>query len=192
MKFPPKSYPLRSGEEIVLRSAELEDAENLIAAVKGYFQTTKYFLLTTDEFDPTPESEREWINGFIENPDSLLLLAIYKGSIIGNIDLTASPRKKLQHTALIGMGISEEWRNKGLGTVLMKEAIDCATEKSKLEILWLQVFETNAAARSLYRNLGFTEEGRQHNFFKNADGSYTDNILMARPVLKTENITEPA
>jgi RimJ/RimL family protein N-acetyltransferase len=186
MKYPPTSHSLTSGEVITIRTAQPEDSENLIEAVKAYFRTTDFFLMTPAEFNPTLEMETAWIRDFKDNPDSLLLLATQNGKIIGNIDLTANPRKKLQHTALIGMGILGEWRNKGVGTVLMQEAISWATFKSKLEILWLQVFATNEAAIKLYRKMGFLEEGRQTNFFKNENGTYTDNIIMSRPLQKPD------
>jgi RimJ/RimL family protein N-acetyltransferase len=44
------------------------------------------------------------------------------------------------------------------------------------------VFAHNARAVALYRKFGFEEEGRRLREYRFADGSWRDDILMARPV----------
>ncbi|MNY39328.1 Spermidine N(1)-acetyltransferase [compost metagenome] len=71
----------------------------------------------------------------------------------------------------------KEWQSVGLGTALLEAAIDWARTASELEILFLQVYAENEAGLSLYRKMGFVENGRIPNFFKQ-NGRYHDEITM--------------
>lgn len=174
------SHILKSGEEILIREARVEDAPKLIALTKGYIEGTDTIPLYEDEFDPTLEYEEKWINNFIRQNNSLLLLAEFNGELIGNIDLSGNQRRKLYHTAMIGMGISEKWRSKGVGTVLMDAAIKWAEKNPYLDILWLQVYDTNIAGITLYKKMGFEITGQQEGMFREKDGSEVDSLMMTK------------
>jgi len=180
--FTPRHITLKNKEQVTIRAAVPEDAAALIGAISAYVRDSPSLLLTPEEFKPGLEQEQEWIRSFAASGNSLLLVALWKEQIIGNIDLTGSPRKKLQHTAVVGMGMLKEWRNQGLGTALLQAAIDWAIAHPVLEQLWLQVFHDNAAAIALYSRCGFRIQGRQTGFIRTAAGSYADNIIMGRSV----------
>ena len=107
------------------------------------------------------------------------MIAEVDGVFVGNIDLTGSKRSKMDHTGMLGMGISELWRNQGLGKVLIQSVIDWATENSKIQIIWLDVYATNEIAYSLYQKMGFELSGTINGFFREGD-SYIDKIQMYR------------
>jgi len=108
MKFESKQITLKNSKTVVIRQAELSDAENLLNCIKTYIPTSNYIPKLESEFKLTINQEKEWINSFIINNNSLLLVAEYEGKIIGNIDLTGSHRKIMEHTAVIGMGMLQE------------------------------------------------------------------------------------
>jgi len=75
------------------------------------------------------------------------------------------------------MGVAAEHRGRGLGERLMRACIESARRQG-LEKLELEVFASNAAARGLYRKMGFVEEGclrRKRKF----EGAYDDLVCMA-------------
>lgn len=178
MKFDPITVKLKNGKEIVIRQCLVEDAENLLTTVRTYMNDSKFYALTKEEFTITIPQEEKWIQSFIDNTNSLLLVAVYENKIIGNLDLTAHNRMKLNHTAIIGMSLLEEWRGFGLGFELLNAVINWSKNKSKLTRLWLQVFGDNTNAIALYKKVGFIEEGRQKNFIKTEDGGFDDNVIM--------------
>ncbi len=178
MSFIPLEVVLKNNARVQIRAAEPDDATLLIQAIQTYITDSDYLLLTEGEFHPTVEQERSWIRSFEQSTNSILLIAMHENKIIGNIDLTGSPRKRLQHTAVVGMGMLKEWRNTGLGNALLTTAIKWAIENPVLEHLWLQVFHNNEAGLALYRKCGFKEQGRQKDFIKKEDGEYADNIIM--------------
>ena len=162
-------------------AAEIDDAERLLNCIKTYVPQSAYIPKLEQEIKLTIEQEKEWINSFLTNENSLLLVAEYNDEIIGNIDLTGSRRKIMEHTAVIGMGMLKEWKNTGLGTALLKFGIEWAKENTILELLWLQVYTDNELGLGLYRKMGFEENGIMRNFFKQ-DGEYFDNLTMTMNV----------
>ncbi len=182
LKYPNKTFRLKNNEKVTIRMCTESDAENLISTIKEYLADSEYIPLSSEEFDPTLEQEKEQIKNFIRNDNSLLLIALDReGNLIGNIDLTGSQRKITRHTGMIGMGILKSWRNTGLGSLLIAEMIAWAEQNPILELVWLEVYEENHSALRIYTRAGFEENGRQSRFFKR-DSDYSNKITMVRGV----------
>jgi RimJ/RimL family protein N-acetyltransferase len=164
MKFSSQKVTLKNGKTVLLRMCDESDAQNLINTIKTYVANSEYIPLHVHEFTPTLEEEIEWISKFIYQDNSLLIIAVYEGQIIGNIDLSGRQREIMQHTGEIGMGMLKEWRNTGLGTALLIALIDWAKENPILEKLCLGVYSENKAGLALYTKLCFTVDGRRNTF----------------------------
>lgn len=180
-KFNTKILELKNQKTVTIRQAEIDDAEKLLNCIKTYVPQSDYIPKLEQEIKLTIEQEKDWINYFLTNENSLLLIAEFNNEIIGNIDLTGNRRKIMEHTALIGMGMLKEWTNTGLGSALLKLAIEWAKENPILELLWLQVYTDNELGLGLYRKMRFEENGIMKNFFKQ-DGKYFDNLTMTMNV----------
>lgn len=180
MKLKPKNHKIKTGENVLIREAQKADAEQFISFLLDNLNTSPYIPLYPDELTKSVEEEMEWIESYSKKENSIFLLAEHNGKVIGNIDLAAHTRQMLSHTAVIGMSVSEKFRNKGLGTLLMETAISWAEENPTLEILSLQVFGENHGGIALYKKMGFVETGRQPKFFKTRSGKYFDNVTMTK------------
>jgi ribosomal protein S18 acetylase RimI-like enzyme len=77
----------------------------------------------------------------------------------------------------IGMHIARPWQACGVGSALLNTAIEWAREQG-LHKLSLNVFSHNEAAIALYRNFGFSEEGRRIQQYRRASGELWDTIEM--------------
>jgi len=177
MKFQPKTYKLKTGSSIKLRIPQLEEAQKLGNLKRSYIKNTTTIPLELEEYPNDIEHESNLIAQYIKSPNSLLLVAEFDNELIGNIDLTGSKRSKMFHTAIIGMGIKEKWRNQGLGRILIESVIDWAKKYSAIELIWLEVYASNELGINLYNNTGFKVSGRIDDFFKEEDG-YKDKIQM--------------
>ncbi len=177
MKFNAREVLLKNNRSVIIRTARTSDAENLLNTARLYIADSEYIPKLAEEIKLTIEQEEEWINSYSENEDSLLLVAEYQGQIIGNIDLTSNRRKIMAHTAVIGMGILKEWRNTGLGTAMLTSIIEWAKQNKTLELIWLEVYTENTLGVSLYKKMGFKENGVVKGFFKQ-DGRYYDKLTM--------------
>jgi RimJ/RimL family protein N-acetyltransferase len=177
-KFVPIHRTLKDGRIVLIREAQPADAAALLTTVKTYLHDSAYIPLQPEEFQVSEEDERSWIESFLVRDNSLLLVAVHKGHLVGNIDVTGSTRRASRHTGVIGMGLLKEWRGNGLGTALLRSVVQWARHNPVLEKLWLQVYGANASGITIYRKAGFVECGVQKDFFKTPDGHYADNVTM--------------
>ena len=106
------------------------------------------------------------------------LTALWDGQVCGLANLYIQPFKKLAHTCLFAILVQKEYRSKGVGKWLMEELIQLARSKFHIEVLHLEVYESNPAKR-LYERLGFQEYGRQERFIKE-DKGYLAKIFMQK------------
>jgi len=179
-KITPKEYSLKNGEKLVIRTAVADDAQALLEHARTILAEDLYNITTVDEFKMTAEKEREWIQGHFDNPAHIVLVAEVNGSLIGLLHFENSSRKRLSHEGTLYMSVRPESRRKGICTALLQSLIAWAKENPVIEKLTLTVFATNQPAISLYKKMGFVEEGRRVQGIKMEDGRYVDEILMSR------------
>ena len=89
-KFTTEIIELKNNKLVTIRQATIEDAEKLLSCIKTYVPQSDYIPKLENEIKLTIEQEKEWINSFLTNENSLLLVAEYDNEIIGNIDLTGN------------------------------------------------------------------------------------------------------
>lgn len=173
---------LKNGTQVVIRQAKVTDAQNLLSTFKTYIPQSEFIPKLESEIKlRTLEQQEKWIRNLISAKNSILLVAEIDNEIVGNVDLTGSSRKVMEHTAVVGMGMLKDWRNTGLGTAMLTQAIRWAKENPVLELVWLQVYTDNVLGMSLYKKLGFVDNGVVKNFFK-TEGRYYDNLTMSLEV----------
>ena len=168
----------RDGRKYIIRQPNETDAAGIIHYSKILFASTDQVLTTPEEYAITIENEKIWINDFIKNSNSLLLVAEYESQIIGMLFFVPNSKKKNSHTGEFGVNVHPEFQGIGIGRKLIQMLIDWAKENSKIEKVTLSVFATNKKAIQLYRNLGFIEEGRLVKSIKQISGEYVDTLLM--------------
>ncbi len=181
MSFEDKLVALKSGKIVTIRACCVEDARDLLKLKLDYLRNTTTIPLENNEYVEDVTLEFELIKEYINSPNSILLVAEYENSLIGNIDLTGSKRKKMFHTGMIGMGIKDDWRNQGLGKILIEAVINWAKNDSPITLIWLDVYSSNELGVNLYKNTGFKISGTMKNFFKEASG-YKDKIQMYQEI----------
>jgi L-phenylalanine/L-methionine N-acetyltransferase len=87
---------------------------------------------------------------------------------------------KTRHSGHFGMAVPDDWQGKGVGTELLKAALDLADNWLGLTRLDLRAYVDNAAAIALYEKFGFEREGT-HGRFAFRGGEYVDAHVMACP-----------
>lgn len=107
------------------------------------------------------------------------LVACIEGDVIGSLGLDAITRPRRRHVGELGMAVRDDWQGRGVGSALLRAAIDLADNWLNLTRLELTVYTDNAAAIALYTKFGFTVEGT-HRAFAFRNGQYVDAHSMAR------------
>jgi putative acetyltransferase len=112
--------------------------------------------------------------------DAHILVAEVDGEVVGNLGLHYDHKsQRRRHVGSLGMAVRDDWQKKGVGTALMRAAIDLADNWINLQRLELTVFVDNAPAIALYGKFGFVIEGT-HRLYAFRDGAYVDAHTMAR------------
>lgn len=123
----------------------------------------------------------DYIKGLTEN-DHLLVAEVNENEVkktVGVIGLHVNRNPRLRHSASIGIMVHADYHGKGIGTALLKKAIDLADNWLMLLRLELTVFIENERAVKLYQSFGFQIEGvKKYAAIRN--GKYADEYLMAR------------
>lgn len=159
---------------ITIRRTEPSDYE----AVQHIFASHKAVWGTLQL--PFPSAD-QWRKRLAEPPAGLFgLVACAEKEVIGQLDLYTFPHKpRRRHVGQIGMAVRDDRQGQGIGTALMKAAIDLADKWLNLTRLELEVFVDNASAIRLYEKFSFSIEGTLVDFaFR--DGQYVDVYIMAR------------
>ena len=160
-------------DKLKIRFAEKSDAKYLIKWLSDP-EILKWFPMCNKfEID---DSVRIWMNYASYR---CVLTSVYDGKVCGNALIYLNTLKKISHTALFGIIVDKEYRDKGIGSSLLKELFKLAKERFKLEMLHLEVYTGNPAIK-LYERLGFQKYGVHKKFLKDLDGTYFDKILMQK------------
>ncbi len=158
---------------IEARAAEIADVEGLTRLYtyrNAYAQTLQLPFQSTEI----------WRKRLMTNDETQhTLVAIVSGELVGNLGLTRLVRPRRAHVGEIGMAVRDDWQGKGVGSALMRSAIDLADNWLGLRRLELRVHADNARAIALYRKFGFEVEGT-HRAYALRDGVYVDSLSMAR------------
>lgn len=176
--FVPRPIRLKSGETITLRNSHPDDALAFLAYAKRIMGEGFHSVTEPEEFNISEAQERAWIQGLLDNPSALMVVAEHQGQIIGEINFQALAQRRLQHTGNLAMSVHHAWRRKGIGLLLLQTLLDWASAHPHLEKVSLSVVATNDKAINLYRKLGFQMEGNRPREVKFGPGHYADVYLM--------------
>jgi ribosomal protein S18 acetylase RimI-like enzyme len=97
--------------------------------------------------------------------------------VVGHLFIQRERHPVTQHVATLGIAVAADYRSRGVGSALLKEAFGWARGVG-VEKIVLSVYPTNTGAVALYRKFGFVDEGRLARHSRKSYG-YEDEILMA-------------
>ena len=117
-------YILKNGEKLIIRTAEESDAQSLIDLMKSVDKETRFLARESDEFNLTLDQEREFIRNSVDNKNSHFLIGEINGRIVANCSVgLVMNKKRFLHRASMGISVSKEYWNKGIGKKMMLECI---------------------------------------------------------------------
>ena len=158
---------------IEIRQIRETDIESFREAVDVVARERKYLHLT--EAPPLATIE-QMIRRNIGRGSPLLVL-VDGEKVVGWCNIEPLGRAVQAHVGGVAMGILPDWRDRGLGTRLMRDAL-AAADAFGYRRIELSVYPSNPRAHALYRKLGFVEEGVKRRSVL-IDGVFYDEILMA-------------
>lgn len=169
------------GEQFILRAIEYKDLEMLKDMVNN--PNIEKFICGFSLPISTKQQE-EWIQSLSKNRNDIkLTIELDNGESIGMCSLNQIDWKNRYAGIGIKLIESEEVRDKGIGTKVLKSLIKYAFEELQLNRLEARIIEYNLASKRIFEKCGFKIEGMERNkIYKN--GEYHNVIIVG--LLKDE------
>lgn len=94
-------------------------------------------------------------------------------ALVGNLGI----ERQATGVATLGMQVADGWRGRGIGTALLRSAVDWARDHDAHKVQ-LEVWPHNRAAIALYERTGFVVEGRLARQYRRRSGELWDSLVM--------------
>jgi ribosomal protein S18 acetylase RimI-like enzyme len=172
------------GTDLRLRAPRWEDFDDLRENYYLCYEEREQGYpigITLFEERPSYAAEVEWFSGFLHRvlrEEVVAVVAEREGHVVGNCSVGPrgpGPGSEVAHVGDLGILVHRDHRGSGVGSALLKEAIERC--RGKFEVLTLDVFENNEGAKRLYRRFGFERCGRVPRAIRRR-GTYFDEEKM--------------
>ena len=94
----------------------------------------------------------------------------------GELAGAVASREVAGEAEILNLAVGAAWRRRGIGRRLMQMAVEEAISRG-VKRVFLEVRESNAGARAFYSGLGFAQEGRRREYYRNP---LEDALLLSR------------
>jgi GNAT superfamily N-acetyltransferase len=179
----PKRTKLQDGTEVVLRLMVQDDQRDLYEFFQRVPREERLFL-QDDVSDP--KTVRAWADGL--NYDRVVpLLALHDGKVVGDATLHRRQHGWTQHVGKVRLVVDPRYRQKGLGTLLVKELVEIA-KGLKLERLVVELMGSQQAALAAFRHLGFDRVAVLYQHVRDQAGRPQDLVIMINDLAETPEV----
>ena len=173
-----KTITLKDGRECTLRNGTPQDATGVLANFIRTHEETDFLLTYPDEITLTLEQEEEYLKKKMESENTLELIAVVDGRIVGTAGVDSIGRHaKVKHRASFGISIERDYWGLGIGRAMTKACIGCAKAAGYTQ-LELEVVAGNENAAVLYKSVGVVEYGRNPRGFNSRLTGQQETIAM--------------
>ena len=164
--------------EFVIRHADPSDAEQLTRLADAVSGEPEGWLISVGGEWRSAGDERRFLKALRRYPHAAVFVAEREdGTLVGRLSVGRDPHPASTHVADVGLMVSLDARRQGVGTALLRAALDWA-RGAGIRKLELHVFPWNEAAIALYDAFGFEREGYRKGHYRRG-GELVDAILMA-------------
>jgi RimJ/RimL family protein N-acetyltransferase len=164
---------------IDIQRARPQDAADCIENAKRVIEEFPDNLsFAPGEFNYTLEQEEKILADSAAADNNLFLIARINGQIVGLLNYTGGKCQAQHHAVVLGISVRKAFCDQGIGSALLRAAIDHARASGVVTRIELSVYTHNLRAIHVYQKLGFTPEGRRRNIVRK-NGRYVDDLIMA-------------
>ncbi len=123
---------------------------------------------TTLSEEISAEKEKDWLEKKLQNPSNVILVAEENDKIIGEASFLEGD--SYDEVADLSLYILADYRHQGIGSQLLRLAIEKMKAKPNPLEMGLDVFEDNVKAMKLYTRFGFVLDKSTRNMYCGKDG----------------------
>ena len=173
------TYKDKSGVPVKIRTPEKKDLDKLTDYINSFVDERAY--ISVDK-KISKKEEKVWLEGTLHNIKSkrgLYIMAERSGKLAGTADIRIG-FGRLSHVAEVGISVFKDFRDLGIGKILMGEMIK-QSKKLGIKVLKLGVFPQNKTAIKMYKKFGFKKYAALPKGLK-FGGKFFDDILMYKHI----------
>ncbi len=137
-----------------------KNVEITYMTLEDFSQISEYLTTDFDDF-----WNKDLLKEELTAKNSKYLVAKYNQEIVG----FAGIKVLVEEADIMNIVIKKNFRNQGIGTLLLKKLLDLA-KSLKLYTITLEVAEENNSAIHLYQKLGFEKVGIRKNYYQTQNG----------------------
>jgi RimJ/RimL family protein N-acetyltransferase len=176
-----RDLTLPDGRVVRIRPAVADDASAALAYLSKVGGETNNLSFGVEGPGITEAEEREYFTRVADSDNSLAILALVDGEIVGGLTFDGGRRPRLRHAGEFGISVAQAYAGLGIGRAMIEYMIAWAEASGVVRKINLKVRADNAAAIRLYQRMGWATEGRTTRDTVIA-GEFNDCLLMGRPV----------
>ena len=163
------------GVECAIRSARQEDLAGLVDVIRSVTSDGSYIEAETvaDVID-----HEQVVLRHNELRSRMVFVAAVDDEVIGWVHLDLPETEKLGHTAVLTVGVLDEYRGRGIGGSLLDRGEEWARDR-RFEKLYNSVPASNRAAIEFLEAHGWETEAVREGHYKMGD-EYVDEVMTAK------------
>ncbi len=152
-------FKIKDGRNILVRYLKFEDWPECLKFINSLVEEDA-MILVNKKFSKAEEIEwiKNWVE-LIEKDQAIVLVAELDGKIVGICNIKKGKFRE-RHVGTIGISVSKNYRNLGIGKILLQNLLELAKKKLGIKIARLEVLENNKIAIRFYKKLGFKTYGK--------------------------------
>ena len=172
---------LKNGVEVEIKSATVGEVGKFLIFLREVYSKAEFLDLNTDEVAAIKRrAMRREIKQYEKSKRQIMIVATYENQIVAYCVVgKVSTKDKESHRAKLAIAVAKEMRGIGLGSKMMRLAIDFAS-KVAYEQFEVDLVHGNTQAFILYKEYGFEALGKFPRAYKNVKGFYTDTIRLIK------------
>jgi GNAT superfamily N-acetyltransferase len=172
----PKHISLRDGGDVLVRPIEQGDEARLLEFFRQIPEDERFFL--KDDVT-SPSVVRSWVD---QGEGAFALVAVQSGRVVAESVLLSRRGKARSHFADVRIVVAPDFRNRGLGSALVRELCDVACNAGLSGVLLEVVEGAQADALAAGESLGFVRVGHLYSGAIDQSGQLRDVALLAMPL----------
>lgn len=176
----PKVIALRDGSTVTLRPMEKGDADALLAMFREVPPDDRWFL---KEDVASEKVVREWAERLDYNR-ALPLLAFADDKVVADGVLVRHRGVARQHLAEVRIVVHPAWRNRGLGSAVLKELCDIAADAEIEKVVSELAEDVERDAIDAMERLGFIRSAVIPDLLRDVHGRPHNVVVLTLPLGK--------
>ena len=172
---------LKNGKTLIIRPAIPADGTAIIDYLNVIAGESDNVTFGPGDFGKTVEQEQAYLTGLQDSKNSILIVGIVEGQISSVANVSGGSRPRTEHNSSFGITVRKQYWRQGIGKAIMAYLLNWAKSTHLIRKINLSVRIDNTPAISLYRAMGFEQEGVISREML-IDGIFIDTIAMGKMI----------